>query len=34
MTPKLRFTSEEISDGKKVLKQVLIDGRETATGFG
>tara|TARA_R110002049_G_scaffold307317_1_gene507411 strand:- start:21687 stop:22124 length:438 start_codon:yes stop_codon:yes gene_type:complete len=34
MTLKLRFTSEEISDGKKNLKQVLIDGRETATGFG
>jgi hypothetical protein len=34
MTLKLPFTSKEISDGKKILKQVLIDGRETATGFG
>lgn len=34
MTINVTLTNKEIEDGKKVLKTVLIDGRETATGFG
>ena len=34
MPVKVKLTEKQIADGKAALKQLRIDGRETATGFG
>lgn len=34
MPVKVNLTEEQIEDGKALLKKLLVDGRETATGFG
>lgn len=34
MPVKVDLTEEQIEDGKALLKKLLVDGRETATGFG